>query len=307
MKPMNQETINQYFQSDLGRQCGMLFSTSDNRVFIREEEALQHVDGKRDLGTKPLADKTILTWCDESPQKFLYVMRGCPGSGKSTVAKTLVIGKRNGQEPARDGVILSTDDFWMKDGVYTYDKARIGEAHRWNEKRAFEAFEAGISPVVIDNTNITAFSMKPYVEVALHFGYEVKIVEPTTPWAFDAEELTKRNTHGVPREVIDKMLIDWEKDLTVEDIEKSKPPTLIDAAVKAVGSSVSVVVLKERIIRDADSTPCLCGGYADRVECTKQEIKQYGCGRDYECCSRAFVCRVCCQRLVGCAEAADPW
>ena len=76
---------------------------------------------------------------------------------------------------------------------------------------------------------------------------------------------------------------------------------------KAVGSSegFGVVVLTERITRQADAAACPCGGYADRVECTKQEIQQYGCGRDYECCSRAFVCRACKKRLVGCAESPE--
>ena len=146
--------------------------------------------------------------------KQLYMMRGVSGSGKSTMAKTLV----------GNGVILSTDDFWIQDGVYVYDKARIGEAHRWNEERAFRAFEEGVSPVVIDNTNITAFYMRSYVEVALRFGYEVVIVEPTTPWAFNAEELTNDIPGHAMSIALDKMLAAWEPNLTVEKIEKAMPP-----------------------------------------------------------------------------------
>jgi hypothetical protein len=57
--------------------------------------------------------------------------------------------------------------------------------------------------------------------------------------------------------------------------------------------------------RDAEGVPCACGGYADRADCTDEERKQYGCGRPFECCARAFVCRICKTRIVGSAEAPD--
>lgn len=37
---MTQERINKYFQGSIGSQCDTLFSTSDNRVFIRYEDAV---------------------------------------------------------------------------------------------------------------------------------------------------------------------------------------------------------------------------------------------------------------------------
>jgi hypothetical protein len=39
---MNQLEINKYFRSSLGEQCYELFSTSDDRVFVRYEEAVEH-------------------------------------------------------------------------------------------------------------------------------------------------------------------------------------------------------------------------------------------------------------------------
>ena len=66
-----------------------------------------------------------------------------------------------------------------------------------------------------------------------------------------------------------------------------------------------IIEFEERIDRDISARPCPCGGYADRVKCTKEEIAQYGCGKSYECCSRSFVCRICQKRLVGSAEAPE--
>jgi hypothetical protein len=58
--------------------------------------------------------------------------------------------------------------------------------------------------------------------------------------------------------------------------------------------------------RDVKAIPCpVCSGYADRVPCTKNELKQYNCGRSTECCARAFLCRVCGSRTLGKAEAPE--
>lgn len=50
----------------------------------------------------------------------LVIVRGAPGSGKSTFAKN--------QFPNHK--VFATDDFFMVDGVYKYDKTKIGENHQ---------------------------------------------------------------------------------------------------------------------------------------------------------------------------------
>ncbi len=59
---LTQEEIDKMFMTSLGEQLDMLYSTSDNRVFIRYEEAKAHSEGKLDLNTNPLDDKTIKEW-----------------------------------------------------------------------------------------------------------------------------------------------------------------------------------------------------------------------------------------------------
>jgi hypothetical protein len=62
-----------------------------------------------------------------------------------------------------------------------------------------------------------------------------------------------------------------------------------------------------RFIRDLAAVACPeCNGYADRVKCTKEEIKNQICGRKgYECCCRAFKCRICGARIVGNAQSPE--
>ena len=93
-------------------------------------------------------------------------MRGVPGSGKSTKAKKLA---------GANGVIYSTDDFFMKNGEYVYDVKFIGENHEKNIKRTVEAMQKSLPLIIIDNTNVKMWEMKKYVEAADKYQYNVKI------------------------------------------------------------------------------------------------------------------------------------
>ncbi len=66
-----------------------------------------------------------------------------------------------------------------------------------------------------------------------------------------------------------------------------------------------IEALPKCVERCADSIPCECGGYMDRVEVTPEEDEEFGCGRTWNCCSRAFVCRICKKRHACAAEAPE--
>lgn len=154
---------------------------------------------------------------DNNNASVLVLLRGVPGSGKSSLARELL-------STGPNGVVLSTDDYFFQDNRYAFDSALLGDAHDWNQKRAEQAMLDGCSPVIIDNTNVKAWEMKPYVELAIENGYRVDFLEPDTRWKYDPAQLEKRNKHGVPRETIAKMLDGFERPMNVDIVMNSVVP-----------------------------------------------------------------------------------
>lgn len=159
------------------------------------------------------------------PNQELIIMRGIPGSGKSTKAKTLV-GK--GSIHSTDDVITSKGDYnkFFDDMIASGNFSALSSAHAENLNNAVEDMLMGVTPIVIDNTNIRAFEPKAYIENALKLGYDdknIKIVDVGTG-GVSPEELAQRNTHGVPLDKI-KSMIDSHKsfgDLTIDKIMQAE-------------------------------------------------------------------------------------
>jgi predicted kinase len=152
------------------------------------------------------SEKNILGVAVSRPTQELIVMRGISGAGKSTKAKSLV-----GQ-----GKIHSTDDLIEKSGDYrefftkmiaSGDFSSLGKMHSQNLKDAIESMKAGVSPVIVDNTCLRVREMSDYIKAALELGYSddnIQIVDVDS--GLSAEELAKRNTHGVPLDKIKQMM-----------------------------------------------------------------------------------------------------
>jgi len=114
----------------------------------------------------------------------LTLVRGLPGSGKSTYARKL--GLENHFE---------ADMFFEKDGEYKFDPSKIKDAHEWCQSQTRAALKKGES-VVVSNTFTQHWELKPYLDMAKELGAEVKVIRMTTDFG---------NIHGVPEAVINNM------------------------------------------------------------------------------------------------------
>jgi len=156
-------------------------------------------------------DKLIKDINEGKFPKVVIIMRGLPGSGKTTAANKIHAATK------KKGIILSTDDYFITE-VSEFDPKKLGIAHEWNQNRAKENLQRGsVSPIIIDNTNVLMMEALPYVELALEYKFDVKVLEPETSWAFNVDKLVKVNVHQVPRRVIEARLKKYEK-FTEQDI-----------------------------------------------------------------------------------------
>tara|TARA_R110000796_G_scaffold248124_2_gene374572 strand:- start:18711 stop:19847 length:1137 start_codon:yes stop_codon:yes gene_type:complete len=151
--------------------------------------------------------KNVLNVTITRPDQKLVIMRGIPGSGKSTKAKTLV-GK--GVIHSTDTIIESAGDYngFFKLMIESKNFSNLSKAHNQNFMNATKSMRMGISPIVIDNTNIKASEPKKYVEEALKLGYNEKniTIVDIADGGVSIEALAERNTHGVPLDKIKKMV-----------------------------------------------------------------------------------------------------
>lgn len=135
--------------------------------------------------------------------KKMILIQGCSGSGKTTLAEKL---KLEIETSGNTCSVLTTDDFFMVNNEYQFDGTLLSVAHQWNQGRVVRALMNKVNCVIVPNTNTSLWEVSPYYRFSKQFFYDFNIIEPETSWKHDVEELTKRNVHGVPKEVIENQL-----------------------------------------------------------------------------------------------------
>jgi predicted kinase len=133
----------------------------------------------------------------------VYIVRGLPGSGKSTKVKTLLGNKQY--------VICSADNFFVdSSGRYSFVPSLIKDAHKYCQERFLKAIRNNIPTIIVDNTNTQKWEYQYYLNLADQYDYDVEIIDLFDGGLSD-EELAKRNIHNVPKEAISRMRARWEK------------------------------------------------------------------------------------------------
>jgi predicted kinase len=118
-------------------------------------------------------------------EKELILLRGLPGSGKSTFAKRIC------------NQHVEADMFFMEDGEYKFDPTKLKQAHEWCRNKAQEWMKQGYN-VVVSNTFTQEWEMDPYYKLAEQYGYRVhSLVVETRHMGV--------NQHGVPADKLEQM------------------------------------------------------------------------------------------------------
>jgi len=123
--------------------------------------------------------------------KELFLLRGLPGSGKTTLANQL------------GGSLIEADRYFMVYSEYKFDASKLKEAHAWCREQVQNWMETNgrgfdVPRIVVSNTFTQEWEMKPYFDLAKEHGYTVfsLIVE---------NRHGGKNVHDCPEETITKM------------------------------------------------------------------------------------------------------
>lgn len=101
--------------------------------------------------------------------KTMYILRGLPGSGKSTFAKSI----------AKPWQIFEADQFFMNDGKYEFDATKLKDAHQDCKDRVRNAMRPSLlrgllyNTIVVSNTFTQEWEMKFYRVIAKKYGYRI--------------------------------------------------------------------------------------------------------------------------------------
>lgn len=129
----------------------------------------------------------------------LFLIRGLPGSSKSTKARQIIY------DAWREGdynyIHLEADMFFLDyNGVYKFDPLKIRNAHEWcfNSARIF--LNQGYN-VVVSNTFTQKWEYQKYIDYTKENSIPCEVIVCKGKF---------QNIHGVPEEVIRKMEERWE-------------------------------------------------------------------------------------------------
>lgn len=123
--------------------------------------------------------------------KTLYLIRGLPGAGKSTFAKTL--------SHALGAHHVEADMYHIDDtGEYSWKAENVHAAHEWCREVVMHCIEWNHDNIVVSNTFTTEKELKPYLGLAKQNGYRVVslIIE---------NRHGNESIHGVPEGTMQKM------------------------------------------------------------------------------------------------------
>jgi predicted kinase len=99
-------------------------------------------------------------------EKTLYILRGIPGAGKTTLAKSI------------GAVHFESDMYFMVGKEYKFDVTKLKQAHAWCQDQVRISMKnsdnkIGDLRIAVSNTFTQEWEMEPYVEMAKEYGFKV--------------------------------------------------------------------------------------------------------------------------------------
>lgn len=108
----------------------------------------------------------------DKKKPVLIIIRGIPGSGKSTFATKKLI-----PEYEKLGMTVGhfeADQFFMKDGKYMWDPTKLFMAHKDCQRKAEASLKTN-DVTIVSNTFVRVKDMIPYIQMGEAAGAEIEV------------------------------------------------------------------------------------------------------------------------------------
>ena len=131
-------------------------------------------------------DDIPFTSKEDEIKNQLILVRGLPGSGKTTLANDF--GRLH----------FEADTYHVtNEGDYLFKQENIKAAHQWCQEQTLKSLQQGFR-VVVSNTFVKKWEIQPYLDM----GFNTHIIEATGKF---------NNIHNVPQDVLERMKEEWEE------------------------------------------------------------------------------------------------
>ncbi len=173
------------FSSNSSIECGVITNDPEiykmhrrwlDAAFENGEKFVAEMEAEHELFTPPVHQN----------DKILFLIRGLPGAGKSSLAHIIA------------DEVCENDDYFYLNGKYTFAKDHLMWAKGECLSRCRNAMEQGIKKIAIANTFCDPAGMIPYQQLAKMFGYSVFTI-------VTENRQRTTNIHDVQHDVITKM------------------------------------------------------------------------------------------------------
>ena len=130
---------------------------------------------------------------------LIVLMRGLPGSGKSTFARELLF---HAMTEGFTAEVVSADFWFQRIYGYRFVGSQIRDAHRWC-KNMFEAAVARqVHVIIVDNTNIKPTEYQYYLDAVVRLNRRLHVVEFKCESEENALALNRRSRSQPPDDLV---------------------------------------------------------------------------------------------------------
>lgn len=121
---------------------------------------------------------------------MLFLIRGLPGSGKTTLAKSM-----------KCTAHIEADQWFESNPKIFWTKTAAEAAHKWCRDSVRHFLECPQATVVVANTFIRKSHVREYQELARALGHKTCVITCRGTW---------KSVHNVPQETLERMKQNWE-------------------------------------------------------------------------------------------------